>query len=297
VKKTAYKRHLVTTFLPIFIAGFAAILSPHPLFAQDTIFSLDINSRQENSAAQTEQDFTAFSLAGNPATINGVTVLFEGTLDDRRRTDPTGMAYEQVLRDFIFGSSSDVQIHLSGLQANTTYTVIMYAYDTSSNTPRHAVWTANGQPLFETLFDGAVAPASAQDCRYSGLAVSDAQGRIQLQGVKGAGQAPGQTHYCFINALILEIQNSCYNAAPQIQAPDTMVARVNTSVLMDITVTDMTASPMRKDVIRQIHPLAIHTDWSINGFRPAARHPLLFPRLRQILKTSPRYLRCRERMN
>ncbi|MEN6306989.1 MAG: lamin tail domain-containing protein, partial [Anaerohalosphaeraceae bacterium] len=238
MKNAAYRRHLVYGFLPLFIAGFAALLSPQSLFAQETVFSLDINDSLENSAAQTEDGFTAFSLAGNPATINGVTILFEGTLDDRRRTDPTGIDCEQVLRDFIFGSSSDVQIYLSGLQANTTYTVIMYAYDTSSNDTRHAVWTANDQTLFETLFDGNIAPSSAQDCNYSGQAISDAQGRIVLKGVKGSSQSPGQTHYCFINALILEIQNSCYNAAPQIQAPDTIMAQINKSMFIDITVTD-----------------------------------------------------------
>ena len=209
-----------------------------PVYAQQAVFQLDINDRLDNSIAETEGGFVAFTLGNNPTIVNGVTILFEGSLDDRRRLDPTGIGLEQVLRDFIFGAGSDVRISISGLQANTPYDIVMYAYDTSSGNTRHAVWTANGRPLFETLFDGSIPPASADDCKYRGEAISDAQGVILLEGVKGSMQAPNQTHYCFINALILEIRNPCYNTAPLIQAPDILTVKTNKPVLIDAAATD-----------------------------------------------------------
>ncbi|HEV58275.1 MAG TPA: hypothetical protein ENN87_12410, partial [Phycisphaerales bacterium] len=213
-----------------------AALSAGPAKAQQTVFKLDVNRRAENSPATTEDGFTAFTLAGNPATVNGVTVFFEGNLDDRRRDVPTGIDLEQVLRDFIFGNVSDVQITLSGLQPGIAYTVIMYAFDTSSAGPRHAVWTANGAPLFETFFNGAVSPASADDCKYEGQAVSDAAGTIVLQSARGAND--GGPHWAFVNALILDVENPCYNVPPSIHAPEVMVVVPNTAVLLDVAVTD-----------------------------------------------------------
>lgn len=202
------------------------------------VLGLDINDCMNNSSLETGEGLVAFTLADNPVTINGITILFEGTLDDRRRTNPSGIGDEQILRDFIFGNSSDVQIRMSGLAANTAYNIIMYSYDSGSVNTRHAVWTANTLPLFETRFDGSVLPSTAEDCKYNGEAVSDANGELILKGVRGSSQASDQTHYCFINALILEIQNSCYNTAPQIQAPDRLVAQINKSMRIDITVAD-----------------------------------------------------------
>ncbi|MBN1123610.1 MAG: chitobiase/beta-hexosaminidase C-terminal domain-containing protein, partial [Sedimentisphaerales bacterium] len=238
MKNTEYRQFFVSGFLPLFIAGYLAMMCVESLCAQQIILNVDINDRLENSVAETETGFTAFTLSGNPATINGVTILFEGTLDDRRRSAPTGIALEQVLQDFIFGNNSDVQIRLSGLLANTAYDIVMYAYDTGSTDTRHAVWTANDEPLFEILFDGSIPPSSAEDCKYHGEAVSDANGELFLRGVKGSSQSPSQTHYCFINALILQIQNPCYNTAPQIQAPDIIMAKINKPLLIDTTATD-----------------------------------------------------------
>ncbi|MBE0537230.1 MAG: lamin tail domain-containing protein [Phycisphaerae bacterium] len=213
-----------------------AVVCAGPAAGQQTVLKLDVNTSQANSPATTEGGFTSFVLSGNPASAGGVTIFFQGALADRRRDVPTGIDLEQVLRDFVFGNASDVRITLSGLQSGTAYNVIMYAYDAVSGGPRHAVWTANGAPLFETYFDGGIAPTSADDCKYTGTAVSDVTGTIVLQSARGAFD--GGPHWAFVNGLILEAENPCYNAPPVIGAPGVIVARTNTSVFIDANVTD-----------------------------------------------------------
>jgi len=213
-----------------------AVLCVHRVFAQQTVFKLDVNRHQDNSAATTEQGFTAFTLGSNPAVVDGVSVFFQGNLDDRRRETPTGIALEQVLRDFVFANASDMQITLADLEPYTAYSLIIYSFDTSSGGPRHAIWTANGAPLFETFFNGAMPPSSADDCKYEGVAISNAQGEIVIQSARGPND--GGPHWAFVNALILEVQNPCYNAPPSIRAPDFMVVRTNTFVSIDADVTD-----------------------------------------------------------
>ncbi|MBN2512412.1 MAG: lamin tail domain-containing protein [Sedimentisphaerales bacterium] len=211
------------------------------------IFKLDVNDKDFNTPAETEAGFTPIAMGSDnqtaQATIGGMTVTIisdTNASNQRRRTTPTGIPYEQIYRDFIFGRVDGLKITLTGLEANTVYRLTMYSFDSGStaNPPREAIWTSNGSYLFTTAFNGAILPTGADDYAHTGLMTADENGQIVLQSTKGPNTPETETIYSFINALILENTDSCYNAAPQIQAPDTMVAQVNKSVPMDITVTD-----------------------------------------------------------
>ncbi|MEN6306990.1 MAG: LamG-like jellyroll fold domain-containing protein [Anaerohalosphaeraceae bacterium] len=207
-------------------------------FASAEVLKLDMGL--STAAGELESGYTAFTTGTNGSVINGVKVTFSGTIAGRRRTNPTGIPLEQIMRDFIFGNNSDVTITLEGLEPSKLYDVIMYSFDTDSNGNRQAVWTGNSQPLFTTLFKGEDVPVSGEDYKFSGTARSDASGTLVLKGVKGPQQASGQTHYCYINALIVDKGDQCTNNAPAVQLASysTVNLDVTSSIQLDLTATD-----------------------------------------------------------
>ncbi|HML75500.1 MAG TPA: hypothetical protein PKB02_13505 [Anaerohalosphaeraceae bacterium] len=202
------------------------------------IFKLDVGN--STAAGELESGFTAFTTGTSGNVFNGVKVTFSGTLAARRRTNPTGIALEQIMRDFIFGNNSDVTITLEGLEAGKLYDVTMYSFDTDSNGTRQAVWTGNSQPLFTTIFKGEDVPTTPDNYRFSGTVRSDANGTLILKGVRGPQQASGQNNYCFINALILEKGDQCTNNAPAVQLASyhTVNLAASNSIQLDVTATD-----------------------------------------------------------
>lgn len=176
--------------------------------ANAAVLKLDFNNT--STAAETEEGFTSFTIADIGSTVNGVTVGMSATgsgLASRRRGDPTG-EMEQIMRDFIFANNGAATITLSGLTPNRFYVITMYSFDTSSTQMRNADWTANGEPLFSTIFDGADIPNSPDEYKFTGTGISDDTGTIVLAGTKGADQNAAQQHYCFMNALIVERQGA-----------------------------------------------------------------------------------------
>jgi len=98
-------------------------------------------------------------------------------------------------------------VTLSGLAANTTYEITIYAWDTSSVQTRVADWTANGMPLCQTVFDGSQDPPTAEDdYAFSGRATADSSGTIFLESGPGEGtrEVSGAAHpFAFLNALVI----------------------------------------------------------------------------------------------
>ena len=173
--------------------------------AGSPILKLDIN--QTNTPTETEEGFVSFTIADSGSQVDGITVELGGTLDSRRRGAPTGIPFEQIYRDFIFSRPGEMTVTLSGLVANTTYEITIYAWDTSSAETRVADWTANGIPVCQTVFDGAQNPPAAEDdYAFTGRATSDITGTILLESAPGEGtrEVSGASHpFAFLNALVI----------------------------------------------------------------------------------------------
>jgi PEP-CTERM motif len=150
-------------------------------------------------------------IATNLNGINGVTFTALGGvfLDDRDRdiqnTDGGGdVGNNDMWRDFIFADERGVSVTLpagmditiTGLLANTTYGVRLWAFDEVSNGGRNMTW--NGVPL--SLPDSPD-PASLDDQVASFYAVSDAFGTVVLEG--RIGDPRGTCCNVFVNGFEL----------------------------------------------------------------------------------------------
>ncbi|NQT03067.1 MAG: LamG domain-containing protein, partial [Planctomycetes bacterium] len=174
----------------------------------DLVLKLDVGN--SHNAEELEEGFTSFTLADSGSDVDGITIEFGGinSDDSRRRGEPSGVPYENIYRDFIFGRQSEpgvglVTVTLSGLQEDQTYQITLYSWDVSSKEIRIADWTANGEFLFSTIHDGNVDPPAAEDdYAYTGAATADANGTILMEAVPGEGTFADQP-FAFINALVL----------------------------------------------------------------------------------------------
>jgi hypothetical protein len=168
---------------------------------------LKLDFGNSHNTGELEESFTSFTIADNGSQVNGITVELGGTLDSRRRYAPIGVPFEQIYRDFIFSRPGAMTIKLSGLTANAVYEITIYAWDSLSEGYRIADWTANGQFLCQTRFDGLQNPPTAEDdYAFTGKTTADDSGTIFLQSSSGVGtrEPSGNTHpYTFLNALVL----------------------------------------------------------------------------------------------
>jgi len=179
-------------------------LSPTPAYASYPILMLDISNN--NADTQTEEGFISFTLADNGSEIDGITIELAGSLDARWRGTPTGIPYELIYRDFIFARPDGMTVTLSGLEANQTYDITIYAYDTGSAGDRIADWTANGEFLLTAGFNGGVAPTDAGDNAFTGTTQSDETGTIVLEcgpNPDTIEQSGASNPYAFLNALVV----------------------------------------------------------------------------------------------
>lgn len=214
-----------------------AMLAMAPVAAAEPVLKLDVGN--STAAGELEPGYTAFTIADSGQVFNGVTVTVGGTLLSRRRTGPTGTGFDQMIMDFIFGNLSNITFTLTGLEPLTLYDVTIYAWDTSSGSVRNAAWTGNGQPLLETIFNGNAPPASWSDTGHRGQAATDAQGQLVLVGAQGPSHTSGQ-HWAFVNALIVEKVDPCYNLPPslQLESYQTLNLAVDGSIQLDLTAVD-----------------------------------------------------------
>ncbi len=172
------------------------------------VLQLDIGN--SNNPEELEEGFTPFTFADSGSVVNGITIEFGGynAGDSRRRGAPTGVPYENIYRDFIFARQAEtgvgyVTVTLSGLEANRTYGITLYSWDTNSTGLRVTDWTANGEFLFTAMNDGSVnPPVEADDYAFTGAATADANGVIFMEAVPGEGTFAAEP-FGFINALVI----------------------------------------------------------------------------------------------
>jgi len=196
---------LYLLFGAIVICGIAG----QTAYAQYPFLLLDISNN--NVAAQTEPGFTSFTIADSGSVIDGITVeiaALTGSIDARLRGAPTGIPYELIYRDFVFTRPGGMRVTLSGLSPNETYQITIYAYDTGSAAggDRIADWTANGEFCLTAGFNAGVAPVSADDYAFTGMAQSDDNGTIVLEAGpnENTTEQSGESNpYAFLNALVV----------------------------------------------------------------------------------------------
>ncbi len=161
----------------------------------------------DNTGDFIQPGFDEFHQLNNPETYNGITVQVAGVgasgLTDRLRSSPPNAgAFDEslLLRDFMFNDNSNeasegIDVTVSGLAANTSYSVSLWAYDGATDNPggnpnRIANWSANGtQVIFAETSVGA-APLSNDTYRHDFTATSNGSGVIVFTG-REAGSATG----------------------------------------------------------------------------------------------------------
>ncbi len=211
-------------------------LSPALLKASYPILKLDFSNK--NDPAQTEPGFTSFALADNGSVVDGIKVELAGTLDARWRGAPVGIPYSLIYRDFIFARPGGMTVTLSGLEANQTYEITIYAYDTSSGAggDRIADWTANGKPCLTAGFTAAVAPVAADDYANTGTAQADGAGKIVLQAGPNANtteQTGANNPFAFLNALVVSTLTPLTTARHPVPAGGAVIAATTVELQWD----------------------------------------------------------------
>ena len=179
------------------------------VYGQYPFLLLDFSNN--NLATQTEPGFTSFTIADSGSVIDGIKVeiaALTGSIDARWRGAPIGIPYELIYRDFVFTRPGGMRVTLSGLEANETYQITIYAYDTSSTAggDRIADWTANGEFCLTAGFSAGTAPVNADDYGFSGMAQSDPNGTIVLEAGPNENtteESGASNPYAFVNALVV----------------------------------------------------------------------------------------------
>jgi glucuronoarabinoxylan endo-1,4-beta-xylanase len=200
-----------------FLISFALVLSLASVsYGQGPIY-LDFD---RFDYINTEAGFTSFLPTDSGSTIDGITVHLAGSIDSRWRGGPTGIPYELIYRDFIFGlSGSPITITLLGLGAGRECVITIYSFDINSGGgSRIADWTANGTYLFTTSFNNTVPPVDANSYAFTGTAYADGLGALVLTCSANPATVPGQP-FAFVNALVVVPQgpyiSTYYAHAPQ----------------------------------------------------------------------------------
>jgi hypothetical protein len=175
---------------------------------------IDFNNTGQDTPAETEAGFSTFSLAapgfgpfaklygGAEVTLSGVGVSLAG----RRRAAPLnsgGFTEEQLLRDFIFAADTaagqGLDLAVEFLEPNAPYAVTIWSFDTGNNN-RVSDWSANGASVFPGyMFSGNVLPASNEQYQLKFDVISDADGKVFIQGRRGTTASAANN--VFLNAL------------------------------------------------------------------------------------------------
>ena len=177
----------------------------------NTLVKFDFNA----AGSPTQEDWTTADLGnGTDGTITIATEAIGAvTVDVRDRTDANtngdggDTARNDLWRDFVFANGSSVdapetglKITLTGLAPQTTYPIIIWGYDDSSNNGRAADWGPLGMRLETLTFPTTPDPSSLSDYQVSFEADSDATGTLVIEGLVAA-ENPIDVHNVFINAL------------------------------------------------------------------------------------------------
>jgi len=179
------------------------------------VLAIDFNDRGATGPSNTQAGFDELVLtdsSGAAGSFGAIDVTLThsdgGTLDDRRRTQPTnggGFTQQELLRDFVFadgtGAADGLDVLVEGLDSSGIYEVTVWSFDdgSTSSTPRTSDWSVNGV-LFEDNygFSGSVDPTSNEDYSFSTLLVRpNAAGELLISGRAVGGGNPN----VFLNAL------------------------------------------------------------------------------------------------
>jgi hypothetical protein len=177
---------------------------------------VDLNEGANDTPANTEAGFTSFAIPSfgpGPFTKSfggaDVTLTAIGTtMESRKRTVPINsgpFTHERLLQDFIFTRDADVSqgldVAVEFLEANIQYDVSVWSYDNSSvGSDRVSDWSANGIEVVNGYsFLGSNLPTDNDTYRFEFTTVSDADGKILLQGRRNAFAAGGLN--VFLNAF------------------------------------------------------------------------------------------------
>jgi len=201
-----------------------------PSGSAQVLLAIDVNDREIVDTPNTPPGFSTFQLSGTAAAVGSTSAIVDGFtvsvtavnasgapiggIDDRDRTGPNGSSsLNQLYDDFIFtaagvgvGGGIDLTIgnKPSVILPNTQYIVSIYSYDVGSTPapqPRTAAWFDgnNGDTLlFNTAFSAAAEPATDDQYKFTGIAVTDAAGTLFLRGRNtNADTSPG----VFVNGI------------------------------------------------------------------------------------------------
>jgi hypothetical protein len=129
-----------------------------------------------------------------------------GQIDDRLRTTPVNggsLTYAELYSDIIFAGTSvgptggmDLTVSGGALLPNTQYTVSLYDFDSGSTPapqPRTAKWLDGNNAdalVVNTSFSGATLPTTNDQYKFTGVAVTDGAGKLNL---KGRNTSPNAT--------------------------------------------------------------------------------------------------------
>jgi hypothetical protein len=207
-----------------------ATIALTPSGSAQVLLAIDVNDREIVDTPNTPPGFSTFQLSGTAGAVGSTSAIVDGFtvsvtavnasgaavggIDDRDRVGPSGpSSLNQLYDDFIFtaagvgiGGGIDLTIgnNPSVLLPNTQYVVSIYSYDRDSTLapqPRTAAWLDgnNGDTLlFATAFSAAAEPATDDQYKFTGIAVTDAAGTLFLRGRNtNADTTPG----VFVNGI------------------------------------------------------------------------------------------------
>jgi hypothetical protein len=144
-----------------------------------------------------------------------------GAFDDRDRVSPTGTPNaNEIYDDFIFAGASagptgglDMSISGGSLQPNTQYLVSLYSFDGisatgSSNFPtRTANWFDGNNadaPVLTATFVTNVHPTADDQYKFTGIATTDATGKLFLKGRRVTAADIGTDLAVYVDAIVVD---------------------------------------------------------------------------------------------
>ena len=196
------------------LAALVGTIALTPSGSAQVLLAIDVNDRTAVDTPNTPPGFSTFQLSGTTAAVGSTSAIVEGFtvsvtavnasgapiggIDDRDRIGPSGASsLNQIYDDFIFtaggvgiGGGIDLTIgnNPSVLFPDTEYIVSIYSYDRDSTLapqPRTAAWLDGNNSdalLFTTAFSAAAEPATDDQYKFTGIAVTDAAGTLFLRG-------------------------------------------------------------------------------------------------------------------
>lgn len=210
---------VVVTNVANSITSLVAVVTVNQRPAAPQSLAIDFDDRSA-TPSDTQPGFNSFILTGTGGTTAPTTYVYGGVettltsvggapLDTRKRGAPTNsdtFTTAQLFDDFVFANQSSGQnglaVTFKYLDTNQTYNVTIYSYDSASTGSRASDWYANGTFIQTWTFDGNVAPTNDTQYTFTFPATTDANGTLQIQGLRNTGS--GTQIGVFLNGIRLD---------------------------------------------------------------------------------------------